>query len=384
MSNKDKSLALLPNGFVDLLPPYAQREAHSIRILMDEFASFGYRRIKPPLFEFEDSLLAPGPGARLAPETFRLMDPVSHRMMGVRSDITPQIARIVSTRLGNEPRPLRLAYANDVLRTRGSQMRTERQFTQVGCELIGEANNIETDIELCVLAILGGKALDLCDITLDFTVPGFVGAVLAGVDEDYKAEILKAVSRRDSDALKDFGLAQTDILAQAIDGAGCASDALAALDGMACSPALTDNLKRLGAVCTGMRAALDDLGIDDVNLTVDVIDQDGFEYHKGLGFTLFSSAVHGEIGRGGAYDVRFGHDEQSETAKGFTLYMDTISKCVGASDDAPCLYVEADVSWKKIRDLQAQGWIIIRGIGNDTMPRECTHMLKDGTVTTIS
>ena len=90
--------ALLPAGLRDLLPPDAETEAGSVEALMEVFAAHGYQRVKPPLLEFEDSLLA-GSGAAVAEQTFRLMDPDSQRMMGLRADTTPQVARIATTRL---------------------------------------------------------------------------------------------------------------------------------------------------------------------------------------------------------------------------------------------------------------------------------------------
>ncbi len=128
--------ALLPAGLQDLLPPDAAREAAAVEASMDCLAAHGYDRVKPPLIEFEESLLA-GPGAAMAPQTFRLMDPVSQRMMGVRADITVQIARIAESRLHRAERPLRLCYAGEVLRVKGDALRPERQFAQVGAELIG-------------------------------------------------------------------------------------------------------------------------------------------------------------------------------------------------------------------------------------------------------
>src|SRR3954465_9244344 len=102
--------ALLPAGLRDLLPPDAETEASAVEALMTVFAAHGYQRVKPPLLEFEDSLLA-GSAAALADQTFRIMDPDSQRMMGLRADTTPQVARIATTRLGAAPRPLRLSYA---------------------------------------------------------------------------------------------------------------------------------------------------------------------------------------------------------------------------------------------------------------------------------
>ncbi len=118
--------ALLPAGLSDELPPRAGFEADVIERLMAVFAGYGYERVKPPLVEFEDSLLS-GPGEVLTAQTFRLMDPQSHRMMGVRPDMTVQVARVAATRLAGAPRPLRLSYAGEVLHVHGSQLRPERK-----------------------------------------------------------------------------------------------------------------------------------------------------------------------------------------------------------------------------------------------------------------
>ena len=132
--NTDKGL--LPAGLSDVLTPDATFESSVLERLLADFATHGYDRVNPPLVEFEDSLLN-GIGAGVAEQTFRLMDPESQKMMGIRADMTPQIARIAARRLSQAPRPLRLSYAGQVLRVRGSQLRPERQFTQVGAELIG-------------------------------------------------------------------------------------------------------------------------------------------------------------------------------------------------------------------------------------------------------
>ena len=98
MTENEKN-ALLPAGLRDVLPSDAAFEAKIVEQIVTFFGQNGYDRVKAPLIEFEDGLLS-GAGVALAPQTFRLMDPVSQRMMGVRADITPQIARIARTRLG--------------------------------------------------------------------------------------------------------------------------------------------------------------------------------------------------------------------------------------------------------------------------------------------
>ena len=114
------------------------------------FAAYGYERVKPPLVEFEETLLA-GSGAALADQTFKLVDPLSQRTLALRADMTMQIARIATTRLANRPRPLRLSYAGQVVRVVGSELRAERQFGQVGAELVG-VHCARADVEIITMA----------------------------------------------------------------------------------------------------------------------------------------------------------------------------------------------------------------------------------------
>src|SRR5687768_2002601 len=115
----ENARTLLPEGLADLLPPEAEAEATVVSRLMATLAAHGYERVKPPLVEYEETLLS-GAGASMAKDTFRLMDPISQRMVGLRADMTPQVARIAASRLKAVPRPLRLSYAGQVLRVRGS------------------------------------------------------------------------------------------------------------------------------------------------------------------------------------------------------------------------------------------------------------------------
>ncbi|MDE2328199.1 MAG: ATP phosphoribosyltransferase regulatory subunit, partial [Rhodospirillales bacterium] len=159
--------ALLPAGFTDLLPPDAEAEARLTETLTASFGAHGYQRVKPPLVEFETTLLA-GSGAAVAEQTFRLMDPESQRMMGVRADTTPQIARIATTRLAAAARPLRLAYAGQCLLVRGSQLAPERQVAQAGIELIGP-DVPEADAEIIVTAAAALAATGIGEVSVDLT-----------------------------------------------------------------------------------------------------------------------------------------------------------------------------------------------------------------------
>ncbi len=128
--------------------------------------------MKPPLLEFEDSLLA-GSGAAVAEQTFRLMDPDSQRMMGLRADTTPQVARIATTRLAQAPRPLRLSYAGQCLRVRGSQLAPDRQIAQAGIELIG-CDNPAADAEIVLVGAEALASVGLTRTSFDLTLPTLV------------------------------------------------------------------------------------------------------------------------------------------------------------------------------------------------------------------
>ena len=192
--------ALLPPGLGDVLAPGAQFEADAVERLMAAFAAHGYQRVKPPLIEFEASLLA-GKGNAIAAQAFRMMDPVSQKMLAIRPDMTLQVARIAETRLGGAPRPLRLSYAGQVLRIKGSQMRPERQFGQVGAELIGAART-EADGEVIVMAIDALDALGVANLSVDLGQPTLVPAITGQLGDDVGERLRQALDRKDAAAVK--------------------------------------------------------------------------------------------------------------------------------------------------------------------------------------
>ena len=122
---KTAATGLLPVGLTDVLPPYALYEDEAVRKILSVFDGYGYVRVSPPLAEFEETLLH-GVQSDISAQTFRIMDPDSGKVMGIRADVTPQIGRIASTRLKNEARPLRLAYRGHVLRPRARFCRSAR------------------------------------------------------------------------------------------------------------------------------------------------------------------------------------------------------------------------------------------------------------------
>ena len=197
---------------------------------MDVFAAHGYQRVKPPLLEFEDSLLA-GSGAAVADQTFRLMDPDSQRMMGLRADTTPQVARIATTRLAGAPRPLRLSYAGQCLRVRGTQLAPDRQIAQAGIELIGY-DSPDADAEIVLVAAEALAALGLTRVSFDLTLPMLTPTLLdeAGMTGPARSALARALDRKDAAAVARHGGALAPVLTELLLAAGPADRALAALE----------------------------------------------------------------------------------------------------------------------------------------------------------
>ncbi len=311
--------ALLPSGLVDLLPPEAGQEAWLAEALAESFALHGYERVTPPLLEFEEGLLA-GSGAAVAEQTFRLMDPVSQRMMGLRADMTPQVARIAATRMAGVPRPLRLCYAGQVLRVRGSELAPARQVRQAGIELIGGAAP-EADAEVALVAVEAVTRLGIGGISLDVGLPRMAHALMeaAGIGGETQARLSRALDRKDASAVAALVEGRGEVAALLpllLAAAGPAEEAMRALEAaLLPEPARLIALNAL-AVVAAIRARAPAL-----RLTLDPVEFRGFQYHVGVAFTLFGPGMTGELARGGRYLAA--HDEP---ATGMTLYADAVMR----------------------------------------------------------
>ncbi|MEO0392358.1 MAG: ATP phosphoribosyltransferase regulatory subunit [Pseudomonadota bacterium] len=391
----DTHPALLPNGLSDLVPPLAAAEWQAVNHLIDAYSGYGYQLVKPPLMEFESGLLT-GPGAALAPQTFRLMDPISRQMLGLRADITAQIARIAGSRLQSTPRPLRLAYAGEVVRVSGTQLRPERQFCQVGAELIG-AMEPNADAEIMVMAVDALQSLDIPHISLDLSLPTLQPYFLerCGLAAPARDDLADAIRRRDSEAVRSSQAKDAFVIAALIDAAGPVDDALALLDKISIPTGLKGDIERLKAVVTTLKADLPGLMV-----TCDPLERRGFEYQTGLSFTLFARGVRGELGRGGRYrsagtliaDQQNPTTQQDfaslgEPAVGFSLFMDSIMRGLRPTDTIKRLYVPTTLSLAERHDLIAEGWVVIRAV-NDGLDANalqqvaeqagCDHYWLDG------
>jgi ATP phosphoribosyltransferase regulatory subunit len=347
--------ALLPLGLRDLLPPDAAIEAAMVARQVAVLASHGYERVKPPLAEFEENLLS-GAGAAMATETFRLMDPISHRMIGLRADMTPQVARIAMTRLKQAPRPLRLCYSGQVLRVKGGQLHPERQVGQVGAELIG-SDEIAADVEAIAVAAEALAASGVAGLSVDLTLPTLVPALCAalGLDAAVVDTLRQALDHKDAAAVAAVGGRAATLLGKLLAGAGAAKKTLAMLAALDLPAAAVDERTRLIAVVQRLAHAVPELAV-----TIDPVENRGFEYHTGVSFTFFAKGVcGGELGRGGRYLTGSGG---GEPATGFTLYTDTVLRAVPREAPSPRLYLPSGSDAAVARRLRREGWATVAGL----------------------
>src|SRR5438105_1307118 len=374
--------ALLPAGLYDLLPPDAEIEAEVTARLMGVLAAHGYERVKPPIVEVEETRLS-GPGTAMTSDTFRTMDPISHRMVGVRADMTPQVARIAATRLAHAPRPLRLSYAGQVLRVKGPDMRPERQVGQAGAELIG-AEGPAADVEAIAVAGEALAAIGVPHLSVDITLPTLVPAIAGAyrITGERAAALRAALDHKDAAAVAGLAGEAGDLLTRLIAAAGTGSATRAALDRLDLPKRAREDRKRLGAVLDGLAAA-----VPNLKVTVDPVENRGFEYHTGISFTFFARVdpEHGplgELGRGGRYQA--GDPATPEPATGFTLYTDTILRTLPEAPRQRRVLVPLGADRDHARALREAGWVTVAALAPakdwhaDARRLGCSYVLQDG------
>jgi len=382
--NEPENKALLPAGMSDTLPSDAAFESQVLDELLSIFSGYGYQQVTPPLIEFEEGLLT-GLGAAMSPQTFRLMDPNSRRMMGVRADMTPQVARIAASRLKNAPRPLRLSYAGQVLRITGSQLRPERQLSQVGAELIG-VTEATADAEVIVMAADGLSRLGVTELSVDLGMPTLVPAVCRdlNVSEDGTGKLRLALDRKDaaevaalSDEVGDEG---SKILSAMLLAGGPADKTMDVLNGLNLGPIADQERHALAEVVDLVKTAAPDLTI-----TVDPVENRGFEYHSGVTFTFFVRGVRGELGNGGRY-IAVTANGVEEPSTGFNLFMDTVLRALPDYTPQARIFVALGTAKECAEKLRSEGWAVVSGLRSVENPRheatrlQCSHIFSEDAI----
>lgn len=294
---------LLPDGVADVLPLEAARLEALRRRLLDHFSTWGYDLVFPPLMEFLESLLT-GSGRDLADLTFKITDQLSGRLMGVRADMTPQVARLDAHCL---PRAgaARYCYAGSLLQTRPSGLSASRCPVQIGAELYGHAG-VDSDIEIVQLMLSALHLAGASDLCLDVGHVGLFRALVqaAQLPADIEAELHDLLRRK---ALPAWQTRIPELIAAPALQAVLLQLPLLAGDPEVLAspvlqqpglpPAVADALDELRALAAAVQACC-----PDVTVHVDLGELRGYHYHTGLVFAAYVPGVATEVAKGGRYD----------------------------------------------------------------------------------
>ena len=354
-----------PEGLEDLLPPQAQKLENYRRNLIDGFHLSGYDLILPPLAEFTDSLLT-GTGQHRATEMCRFTDQESGRMMGVRADMTPQVARVVSNRLKAADEISRLCYVGEVLKTRNNKAKGSRSPIQVGAELFGH-QGVESDIEVIELMLESLKSLQLPNLQMSLGHVGIVAELsqLAQLSSTQSGSLRNILKRKAIPEYQEW-LEATELSAELQPVFSnlmlLAGDAQSVLDSS--KTLLTGLSDTLDAALTRLQTIVSHITVtQSINVHLDLADIRGYHYHTGVIFGCYSSRLQ-LIAKGGRYDGVGEEFGLSLPATGFSLDLRTALDLLPACEEtlkgqvfAP---VVADSELKsKVTELRAAGYQVI-------------------------
>lgn len=357
---------LLPEYVEDILPPYSGQAETLRRRLLDLFDSYGYDQVSPPLVEYLDSLLT-GAARDLDLKTFKVVDGLSGRLLGVRADMTPQVARI-DAHLINHEGATRLCYAGPVLRTRPAGLAC-REPLQIGAELFGHAG-IEADLEIQELLLAALERVGVPDARLSLGHAGLFRALAegAGLDEGRAAALFTALRGKD---VPQVAALSADLAApwrQAFNELpglyGGAETLRRAREALPDQPAIRQALDQLERLLKAGNAQ------GRASVAVDLSDLRGDGYHNGAMFAAYAGGQARAVALGGRYDGAGSVFGRNRPATGFSLDLRQILDCLGAPGPrggilAPC-DDDADLR-ARIAELRAAGErVVVELSGQET------------------
>jgi ATP phosphoribosyltransferase regulatory subunit len=368
---------LLPEYIEDVLPAEAARIEAMRRTLLDLFKVHGYQYVIPPMLEYMESLIT-GVGHDLDLATFKVVDQLSGRLMGVRADMTPQAARI-DAHLLNHQGVTRLCYAGSVLRTTPDGLAQTREPLQVGAELYGHAG-VESDIEIQRLLVKALQTIGIAQIHMDFSHVGiFESLVQTGnINAGLEKALYAALQSKDQTAVAALALeldsATREALIHLTTLNGDKTVLAKAAQVLPATPAIKNALADLAKVSD----ALDNLG---VTASFDLSELRGYHYHSGIVFAAYAQGYKGPLALGGRYDevgVAFG---RARPATGFSLDLRGVVTALPPANSVMAIYAPADEDetlTAKIAALRSEGQVVIQaliGAEENTAELNCNRKL---------
>ncbi|KAB8066472.1 MULTISPECIES: ATP phosphoribosyltransferase regulatory subunit [Janthinobacterium] len=367
---------LLPENIADVLPSEARKIEELRRLMLDNFRLYGYELVMPPLLEYLESLMT-GAGKDTDLRTFKLVDQLSGRMLGLRADMTTQVARI-DAHLLNRATVTRLCYAGSVLHTRPSGLHATREPLQIGAEIYGHAG-LEADAEIQELALASLALAGFDSVRLDLSHVGLLRAIIAqdAAAVRDEAALYTLLRAKDAPGLRELTAGYDAVTRDAllalpnlygdIDVLARAREVLPPLPGV---------LKALAEL-----AALAGSALGRAEVAIDLADLRGYQYESGAMFALYVPGLPNAVARGGRYDHVGEAFGRARPATGFSLDLRELARLLPTAERKHSIrapWGSAPELKEKIAELRKAGEVVIQsmpGHSNEQDEFECDRVL---------
>ena len=360
---------LLPEGFKDEVSGQAAIEHKYKNIIINLFQSNGYELVKTPLVEFAKQ--------KNEINTLKIKVRKDQKNLTLRDDITMQIARLSSSRLSKKQRPLKLCYYGEVVRDKGSMLRPERQFLQIGAECIGEDSYL-ADVEIIELAYNALSLVGIKSISIELSSKVFLEKLYELTKPLANIEKLKSFIRKKdiTNALKLIDNKHHEYLKNIF---LCSGNFLEKQHNLGKLKINEKNIYEINNLINVYNIFLEKY--PNINFFLDLTEVDDKNYHNSFRFTIFADNVRGEIARGGRYVSN--NSDKAEKATGFTCYMDTILRASSNIEKPNKIMLPFTTYNEKKSELIKQGFILetyfgdLKNIKQTAIEKKCQSYLVD-------
>ena len=370
MSNR----ALIPLGFKDHVDFNTNVEHDYKNKIISYFIANGFDLIKTPLVEFYE---------KNNENCLIIESKKKERKLFIRDDITPQIIRITSSRFKNKSRPIKLCYYGEVVRKQGTMLRPERQFLQIGSEIIG-SDSVLADIEIISLAYKSLSQIGIKNITLELNSKIFLDEIFLKIKDNQSLKKLKLfIKHKDKknslNIVKDKNDKQ--FLSNLFDLTGGFSNFLNKIKNLKISDKSKKEIEIIKTISKSIKLKKSD------KIMFDFIELDNKNYHDGVKFTFFANNIRGEIASGGRYKIK--NDFKKETAVGFTCFMDTVLRASSFENLSKKILLPFNTENIIKRKLIKNNYVIFSYFENESDMRSvaknnfCTHIYKNNKIIKI-
>ncbi len=369
-----KNNKLIPEGFKDHVDFNTNVEHEYKNRIINIFLKNGFDLVKTPLLEFHGKNIK---------NSFLIKSKKTEPKLLIRDDITPQIIRISSSRFKSKTRPVKLCYYGEVVRKKGTMLRPERQFLQVGSEIIG-SESILADIEIINLAYASLRDIGIKDITLELSSNVFLDEIFHKIKESEKLKSLKNfINQKDKKNSLNLIKNKNDkeFFENLFNFTGNFKAFEKKINKISISDTLKTEIKNIVKI-----AKLINLHKDD-QIFFDFTEFNKKNYHDGIKFTFFAKNVRGEIASGGRYKIKNKHNEES--AVGFTCFMDTVLRASSFENTAKKILVPFNINEKIKKNLINRNFIVftffgdISDITKGAKKYFCTHIYLNNKIKKI-